>query len=194
MAIRALGGQLSFPLSDRVLHADYLVGLDRRTLPEIRAMRAECEEAEAGVSFARRVLQGHLDIVSSELHRRHTGEAGDPSATNALHDLVERLPQILADDHYGRSGSPGWRPLDLNTEMPGVELLVAVDAAVGGAAMADLASRPQEDIEHMSGRLSELEREFSRTRRILHERIDLLKNEITARYGRGEINVDTLLD
>ncbi|MFN0027342.1 MAG: hypothetical protein ACKV2O_09220 [Acidimicrobiales bacterium] len=185
---------MSFPLSDRVLHAEYLVGLERRTLPEIRAMRAECEEAEAGVSFARRVLQGHLDIVANELARRMNHQPSDPAVVNALHDLVERLPQILADEPHSRSGSPGWRPLDLNTEMPGVELLVAVDAAVGGAAMADLASRAQEDIEHMSGRLSELEREFSRTRRILHERIDLLKNEITARYGRGEINVDTLLD
>ncbi len=191
MAIRALGGQVSFPLSDRVLHADYLHGLAQRPVEEIRAMRAECEEAEAGVSFARRVLQGHLDIVASELRRRTDGAA---ITTTALHDLVERLPQILADDSHGRSSGPSWRPLDLNTEMPGVELLLAVDAAVGGAALADLGDRDLDDVEGMAARLGDLEREFSRTRRVLHQRIDELKTELTGRYGRGEITVDGLLD
>ena len=30
-------------------------------------MRAECQEVETGLSFLRRVVQGHLDIVAAEL-------------------------------------------------------------------------------------------------------------------------------
>ena len=100
MTIRVLGGLVSFPLSDRVLRDDYLADLGERPVADIRAMRAECEEAEVGVSFARRILQGHLDIVESELRRRDAGGVAD---ANSLHDLVERLPEILADDH-ARSG------------------------------------------------------------------------------------------
>jgi hypothetical protein len=152
-------------------------------------MRAECEEAEVGVSFARRVLQGHLDIVASELRRRHDGEIEKGSA---LHDLVERLPQILADD-YERDSGPSWRPIDLDPEMPAGELLVAIDDAVGGATSADLSELEQADVEHIAARLGDLEREFSQIRRTLHQRIDLLKGELTSRYGRGEVSVDGLL-
>lgn len=188
MAIRALGGQVSFPLSDRVLRDDYLAGLDDRSLAEIRAMRAECEEAEVAVSFARRVLQGHLDIVASEVRRRNNGELPHHSA---LHDLVERLPQILADD--GHRGGPSWRPIDVDPEMPAGELLVAIDIAVGGGTLAELPRLSQEEVEEVAERLGELERSFSQTRRQLHQRIDLLKNELSLRYERGEVTVEGLL-
>lgn len=189
MAIRAQGGQVSFPLSERVLRDDYLDGLGTRSLADMRAMRAECEEAEVGVSFARRVLQGHLDIIASELLRRTDGEVpvGSP-----LQDLVERLPQILADDPAARSG-PSWRPIDVDPEMPAGELLVAIDDAVGGGTLADLPTLTQEQVEEIATRLGELERQFSQTRRQLHQRIDDLKTELTLRYGRGEVTVEGLL-
>ena len=190
MTIRVLGGLVSFPLSDRVLRDDYLTGLDDRPVADIRAMRAECEEAELGVSFARRILQGHLDIVESELRRRDAGGVAD---ANSLHDLVERLPEILADDH-ARSGLPTNRVIDLAPDMPAQELLVAIDTAVGGgAALADLDRRSEAEVVTVADRLRELEREFSRMRRELHERIDLLKVELTGRYERGEITVDGFL-
>jgi len=190
MTIRVLGGLVSFPLSDRVLRDDYLADLGERPVADIRAMRAECEEAELGVSFARRILQGHLDIVESELRRRDAGGVAD---ANSLHDLVERLPEILADDH-ARSGLPTNRVIDLAPDMPAQELLVAIDTAVGGgAALADLDRRSEAEVVTVADRLRELEREFSRMRRELHERIDLLKVELTGRYERGEITVDGFL-
>ena len=84
MTIRVLGGLVSFPLSDQVLRDDYLVELGDRPVAEIRAMRAECEEAEVGVSFARRILQGHLDIVESELRRRHAGGVADEESERTI--------------------------------------------------------------------------------------------------------------
>jgi hypothetical protein len=181
---------VTFPLSDRVLAAGYLAGLDDRPVDDIRAMRRECEEAEVCVSFARRVLQGHLDIVESELRRRGDGGIG---GSEALHDLVGRLPEILADDH-DRTYSPSWRPLDVDPELPTAELLSAIDAAVGGAgALTDLDSRNATEVDGIAERLRLLEREFSHTRRQLHERIDLLKTELTGRYERGEVTVEGLL-
>ena len=46
-----------------------------RPLAELRAMRAECQEVETGLSLLRRVVQGHLDIVGLELDaaRRRRG-------------------------------------------------------------------------------------------------------------------------
>ena len=190
MAIRVLGGQVSFPLSERVLRDDYLAGLDDRPLGDLRALRAECEQAEVAVSFARRVLQGHLDIVASELRRRSAGGAVDAAA---LHDLVDRLPQILADE-TGRSAGPSGRPVDLDPDLPVGDVLAALDAAMGGAgALTDLERRDLTEVEGLAERLRQLERELSGTRRALHERIDLLKTEVAARYERGEITIEGLL-
>ena len=153
MAIRVLGGQVSFPLSERVLGDDYLAGLDDRSLGDLRAMRAECEQAEVAISFARRVLQGHLDIVASELRRRAAGGTADAAS---LHDLVERLPQILADEP-GRSG-PSGRPVDLDPDIPVGEVLAVIDAAVGGAgALTDLERQAPADVEALAERLRTLE-------------------------------------
>jgi hypothetical protein len=71
---------------------------EREALPswsneDLRARRAACEGREAAVSYARRVLQGRLDIVRAELERRH--EAGESDAA----ELLASLPGVLAGDH-----------------------------------------------------------------------------------------------
>src|SRR5688572_15402173 len=76
----------------RILDAAYMDDLEARPIEEIRAMRAECQEIETGLSFLRRVVQGHLDIVAAEVARRRDG--GEPADVAAL---VDRLPEILAD-------------------------------------------------------------------------------------------------
>ncbi len=49
---------------DRVTAPDYLDGLaDRTAAAEIRAMRDDCRSEETRLSYARRVLQGQLDIA-----------------------------------------------------------------------------------------------------------------------------------
>ncbi len=190
MAIRVLGGIVGFPLSDRVLADDYLVNLGDQSGSDLRVMRGECEQAELAVSFARRILQGHLDIVDSDLRRRHAGGVAD---ANTLHDLVERLPQILADDH-ARNGSPAHRAIDPAPDLPVEAMLVAIDKAVGGgAAFVDLDRRSDAEVVEVADRLRELERELSQIRRGLHERIDLLKVELSGRYERGEITIDGVL-
>ena len=44
--------------------------LTDRSLGELRTMRLDCEQAEAAVSFTRRVLHGRLDLLASEEERR----------------------------------------------------------------------------------------------------------------------------
>jgi len=46
---------------DRILGPDYLGDLTARSLDELREMRTECQEVEAGLSLSRRVAQGRLD-------------------------------------------------------------------------------------------------------------------------------------
>ena len=59
-----------------LLQPVYLGDLTTRAMDEVRAMRAECQEVETGLSLLRRVVQGRLDIVGLERQRRADG--GDP--------------------------------------------------------------------------------------------------------------------
>lgn len=187
-----MGGKLRFPLSDHLLRPDYLEALEGHDLGGLRAMRAECEAAEASVSFARRVLQGRLDIIGNEQGRRRAGAHSEGD----LHGLINRLPQILAGDAGARATGtgPAWRVVDVTPDHVVVdELIGAIDEVAPVGVMSTLGALSDADVEEVAGHLRALEREFSDTRHQLHERIDALKAELTARYERGEVTVEGLL-
>ncbi len=108
---------------DRVTAPDFLTDLESRPTAELRAMRDDCREEEPRLSYARRLLQGRLDIARAETERRASG-------TSEPLDLVRLLPSILADDSphgerparnvdlYTPEGPLGHRPLDHVLEDP----------------------------------------------------------------------------
>jgi hypothetical protein len=155
-------------------------------MEEVRAMRAECQEVETGLSLLRRMVQGRLDIVGLELSRR--AEGGDPSD---LPDLIARLPAVLSD----RTHAPGVGRLpQMMTpgELP-PELEAELDAIVGAGHMADLPSVDDDHLRTIADELAAFEIKVSQHRHALFERIDALQAEITRRYKTGEASVDSLL-
>ena len=165
-------------------------GLDTRSADELRSMRAECEQAEAAISFSRRALHGRLDIVHAELRRRAEG-----GPNPLLDDLVAQLPRILAETQpVGASPRllPTLEPSSGQDELQ-EQMMEFIDDVVGPNALTHL---PQLD-GHALGRcvaeLSRLEAELSVARRQLHQQIDVLQGELSSRYGRGELSVEALL-
>jgi hypothetical protein len=171
-------------ITERLLDPGYLADVDQRAIEDIRAMRAECQTVETGLSYLRRVVQGRLDIVAAELKRRRAG--GDP-ADIAL--LVEQLPTILAD--HLRAPGNGRLPSTLEMGAVDPELEGRVDAVLGS--LDDLASIPDEALMTGQAELSELEGVISGRRRDLFQRIDALQAELTRRYRTGEASVESLL-
>jgi len=53
----------------RLLTDSYLSGIESKSLDDIRALRAECQDAEVALSYLRRLAQGRLDIVNAYLVR-----------------------------------------------------------------------------------------------------------------------------
>lgn len=169
-----------------LLDPGYLGDLPARDIDAVRAMRAECQEVETGLSLLRRVVQGRLDIVGLELQRR--AEGGDP---DDLPDLIARLPELLS----GRTRAPGVGRLpQMMTpgEMP-PELEAELDGIVGTGHLADLPSVDDATLRSMAEQLADFEQRVSGHRRDLFERIDALQAEITRRYRTGEASVDSLL-
>jgi hypothetical protein len=171
---------------DRLLDPGYPGELADRSLDEVRSMRAECQEVETGLSMLRRMVQGRLDIVGSELSRR--AEGGDPSD---LADLVARLPELLSD--RSRPEGPGRLPQLLAPAELDEGLEAELDDIVSAGRLGDLPSVDDETLTALADRLATFETKVSGHRRALFERIDALQGEITRRYREGEATVEGLL-
>lgn len=171
---------------DRLMSANYLDGIDRLGVAELRRRRQECQEVETGLSYFRRLIQGRLDIIQAELGRRRGG-----GSDQGLEDLIGQLPTILAEHS---SSAPARGALPEVIAPPGVEEFSArLSAVVDAERLASLPSLDETAVQDMLTRLAEFERTVSSQRRALHERIDALQSEIIRRYKSGEATVDALL-
>jgi hypothetical protein len=169
-----------------VLSSEYLDGLPRLTMPELRDRRNDCQDVGTRLSYFRRLVQGRLDIIHAELTRREGGGEAPPG----LQQLIEQLPTILAEHTAG----PARGQLPEVVAPPDVEELSAqLDAIVDADKLASLPTLADDAIRNVAEKLTELERTVSAQRRSVHERIDALQEEIVKRYRTGEATVDALL-
>ena len=166
---------------DKVLDPDFVAGLGQISLDELRERRKEAEQEETDLSYMRRLLQGRLDILRAELARR----SGDGS------DLLDALPQILADDPSGGPRGLGRHvaaePSRADAHRRYVEALVAD---------VDLSNPDAHDDASLSKVLETLEAEehkVSESRRAVQKVMDALTGEVTRRYREGDADPSDLL-
>jgi hypothetical protein len=170
----------------RLLDPTYLDGVGDLSVDDIRRMRAECQEAEASLSYLRRLIQGRMDIVHAYIDRPVGSDAPD------LSSVVDNLAGILAGP--GRAGGPGRNPVLYTPdtdEMAG--LTTELDDILGADEIGHLGQLDEGQLGDLAGRLHELENRVSGERRGLHERIDTLQAELVERHKSGRASVDGLL-
>jgi hypothetical protein len=166
---------------ERIASPAYLHAMNAWTLPELRQRRSECQRWEDSVSFARRIVQGRLDIVRHELVRRRAGHA-----RSTLIDLIVQLPDTLADPS---TPSTGQRASHSNTIDVPTELSELVDRhSLDGIDRMD-----DSELSLIEGDLMASEKALSEARRTLFDRLDTLSAELTQRYRSGDASVDELL-
>jgi hypothetical protein len=169
---------------ERLLDPAFVEGLRDLPMEEVRAKRAECNEVEVGLSMLRRMVQGRLDIVGSDLERRAGGEPADLAA------LVDQLPGILGE----QSRPPGMGRLPTLLVPSEIDDLTAeVDALADPRRLSSLPEMDESEVRALAEALGELERRTSDQRRLLLDRLDALQEEIVRRYKAGEASVDSLL-
>lgn len=172
---------------ERVLADAYVEGLVDLTLDEVRSRRSESQEVELGLSYARRLVQGRLDIIHAELERRASGEGSSGAG-----EIVDRLKEggMLGDQArpagYGRL--PTLMAPDLSDEFLG-----EIDEVADAGRLADLPELSDEVVRKLADQLSVLEHSLSGRRRAVFDRIDALQAEIVRRYTTGSANPDELL-
>ena len=171
---------------DALLDPAFLDGLQGLAIEEVRVRRRRCSEVEVGVSYLRRLIQGRLDIVLAEAHRREAG--GEPEDVAAL---VGRLPEILSE-HVHSPGN-GRLPALLAPSDADESLVDRLDAILDADRIAALPQMDDVELRSTVAALRGLERETSTDRRALHEVMDQLQDELVRRYKTGEASVDSLL-
>ena len=78
----------------RLIDPAFVASLDDRSLDDLRAMKAECNDVENALSYHRRLAQARIEILEAEHERRARG--------GTVEDLVKDLPRILSAES-GRS-------------------------------------------------------------------------------------------
>ncbi|MFH8366437.1 ABC transporter substrate-binding protein [Streptomyces sp. NPDC018031] len=154
--------------------------LGRLRLAELRELRRDSQREEADLSYVRRLLQGRIDILRAELGHR-SAPAGP---------VVDRLPQILADEPPRQRGSA--RHVTLGTPH-GEEYRRLAESMLAEVELSDLRARTDEELHGAMGRLQGYERQVSRRRQELQQTADGCGAEIARRYREGEAQVDDLL-
>ena len=177
-------GTLSVMAAPDAFAEDLLEGLADLSIDDVRARRAACQLVENQLSYVRRLAQGRLDIVASEIASRRDGTQGDRT-------LVEQLTEALSD----HITSPGFGHLPQGLEPGEIEpaLLAGLDAAAPPGRVSAPASMSDDELRQVTEALAEYERDVSGRRRAMFDRIDALQAEIVRRYRSGEANVDSLL-
>ena len=156
------------------------VDLDRLgdlDVAELRRLRQSCETEEHRVSYARRILQGRIDVLRSEAAGRDGGEHLG---------VLERLPSVLADS--------GQRSFDPATARPPARLEpddLGHDVDIEGPV--DVAGLDDAALEELASRYADQEATLSGLRRRLFDAIDRLQAEIADRYRQGSASVSELL-
>ncbi len=166
-------------LADRLqplLDAAYLAEATELDVAELRRMRDECETEERRVSYARRILQGRIDVLRSEASRRSTGGA---------RGVLERLSDVLADQ--------GQRPFDPATARPPATVDPGELADVDLGGVADVTALDDSELAELADQYARQEATLSSLRRRLFDVIDRLQSEIADRYRSGSASVSELL-
>jgi hypothetical protein len=176
---------------DRVLAPGYLDGIDVLDLDEVRIRRAEADQEEVDLSYARRLLQGRIDILVAEQARRAGGGPALPAlGTRGDEAIVEALKRILADEPRTDRGLG--RYLSASPSRVGEHRREA-EAAVADVGGSDLASLDDAALASALARLRDIEGRISRSRRSVQQVVDALTAQVARRYDVDTVSLaDTL--
>ncbi len=161
---------------DVMLEAEYLDGLDDRSIDDVRAMHEETMEVETELSYVRRLAQARIEIVNAELDRRAKG--------GSVGDLVAMLPKILADDHPRPDPATSRLPRHL-APSPDIEWRRGLEGLITDTTLVNLPTLSEEELRGTIAQLEELEGEVSGRRRALHGVIDRIEAELATRHKVG---------
>ena len=156
---------------DKIRDPAFVQGLDDLSLEDLRARRDDCLAEREYLSLLRRLLQGRAEILKAEVEGRSSGETVP---------LVDRLSEILADDHPVTSRGEAVR-----IAIPEEEMLLArrrVERLAGDPELSDPSALDDDALAAAITALVTEEEGVSDARRDVFDALDALQDELKRRY------------
>ena len=176
---------------DRVLAPGFADGVTELEFAELRARRQLAEQEEVDLSYARRLLQGRLDLLRAEQAQRATARDGADVGSRTDAEIVRDLAAVLSDDGPRADHGLG-RHLTTDPSRVG-EHRRAAEQAVDDVAASDPSSLDAEGLAAAVAHLTGLERAVSENRHRVQAVMDQLTAEVARRYRDGEAHVEDVL-
>lgn len=172
-------GSMDLTRLAEVIDPGFMSGYESWPLDELRTKRKEAEQIEAAISYARRIIQGRIDIFEKYLN----GELGLETG-----ETLSVASEAIAD-HVTASNSRIMHN-DISAEY-----LLPSPTEISKFTGIDLDKLPVEvsDLNYLLPEYQKAEKMLSSYRRQLHLVIDELRTQLVLRYQSGEISVDSIL-
>ncbi len=164
---------------DRILAPGFALDLADLDLDEVRERRHLADQEEVDLSYARRLLQGRIDLLQAP---------APPVGSRSDADLAHDLAAVLSGEGPRADHGLG-RHLNVDPSRVG-EHRRAAEQAVADLASGDPASG---DVARVVQSLRLLERDVSENRHRVQQVMDLLTAEVARRYRTGEARVEDVL-
>lgn len=164
---------------DAVVDPEFIEGCSTWPMEKLRARRKEAEDLEAAISYARRIVQGRIDVYGLEKPSLSKGPAEDPLPSLKV-AISARISSVDARIAYNDVSSGSLLP-----SLGEISALVGMDIEA-------IPSGPDEVTSVLSG-LKAVEKSLSDCRRKLHLVIDALRQQLVLLYQSGELDVDEIL-
>jgi hypothetical protein len=160
---------------DRILDPSFLDGLVDAPLETLREKRDDCAEEESVLSYERSLIHTRLRLLKDEQEIRTSGKPRQ--------SIVDRLPQILADDevkHRGSFPSLEAPPIYDNPRR-------RVEKLVNDATLTRLPELSDAEIGAALSALDAAELEVSENRKAVHAVLDRCIEEIGRRKAAADV-------
>ena len=173
---------------DLILAPGFIDGVGDLDRDELRRRRHLAEQEEVDLSYARRLLQGRLDLLRAQQQRLADGTVAGPRSDA---DLARDLAGVLADDGPRANHGLG-RHLGVDPSRVG-EHRRAAEQAVADLEVSDPSSQDADLIARGIEQLAAIERDVSASRHRVQLVMDVLTAEVARRYRTGEARVEDVL-
>jgi hypothetical protein len=174
---------------DRVLAPGYTDGLAALSAEELHEHRHEADQEEVDLSYARRLLQGRLDLLRAEqVYRREHPEGHAPAGQRSDAEIVRDLVAAMTTDEAPRRDHGLGRHLDVEPSRVG-EHRRAAELAVADPRVSDTDNLSDEELADAIERVSGLEQQVSLNRQRVQQVSDAMTEEVSRRYRDGELTV-----
>jgi hypothetical protein len=173
---------------DRILAPDFADAVGDLSFADLRERRRLVEQEEVDLSYARRLLQGRLDLLRAEQAARARGDV--ETGVRSDQELADELSTVLADgprDDYGLG-----RHITVDPSRVG-EHRRRAEQAVADVSASDPSELEDDGLAEAISHLADLEHEVSETRHQVQRVMDKLTAELGRRYASGEAKVEDVL-